>query len=415
MKRITAWLLVLAVAAANAFVFTASAEIKLDQLDTPHDIMFKVYDDGYCERVNVSCVFSDRFTNFTLYSEEERQEKYGMENIMPYLQLDYRIDSGEWQYSSLWDSNLTAPSFYRELYAGDCVRSLELFYLNDAMNRELAGSLCKLDGKKAADGNNRYVFDFENHSLYFRVRLAVNYYVGKDSRIVTSEWSDVFTVRRDAEFGKAPTELEKPILRDAQVKYDKTTEMPYLTLRFDTPESIKKTEAWLMTQNQSQIAVDAVLKVGSEEKEVTPSTQIGYASDEEKTILLDASDCDDAHTMKLKIRYQAYINDQQLNSPYSDEVSFEVPRWTEKTGVTHPKCKVCGFCRPIFGLCMFIWLGILLVVGLIVGILLKMKLDKIAAQKALAEEERQRKIAAEQEARRKLKEEKKQRNKKSSH
>lgn len=414
MKRMTAWLLTLAILAVNAFAFTASAEIRLDQLDVPQNVMFRVYDDGYCERVNVGCQFTDRFTNFTLYSEEERVEKYGMEQIRPFLQLDYRIDSGSWQYNSLWDSDPSVPRFCRALYAGDCVRSLELFYLNDAANRELAGSLCRLDSKKAADGSDRYVFDFDNHSLYFRVRLAVNYHVGKDSRIITSEWSDVFTVRRDADFGKAPDELEQPILRDAQVKFDETTEMPYLSLRFDTPETVKKAEVWLTTQMQSQIAADAVLRVNGEEKNVTLSTQIGYASDEEKIIMLDASDCDDARTMKLKIRYQAYINDRQLNSPYSDEVSFEVPRWTEQTGVTHPKCKVCGFCHPIFGLCLFIWLGILLVAGLVIGVLLKMKLDKIAAQKALAEEERRKKIAQEQEARRKLKEEKKQRNKKSN-
>ena len=414
MKRITALLLALAVIAASALTFSASAAIKLDQLETPTGIRYKVYDDGYCERVNVSCVFSDRFTNLTLYSEEERKEKYEMERIDPYLQLDYRIDGGDWQYSSLWDSNVGVPRFCQALLAGDCVRTIELFYLNSIENRELAGSLCKRDSKKTADGSDRYVFDFENHALYFRVRLAMNYYVGKESRIITSEWSEVVTVRRDVDFGKAPTELEKPILRDAQVKYDQDTEMPYLAVRFDTPESIKTAEAWLTTQKQSQLAADALLKIGAEERDVTLSTQIGYASDEEKYIYLDPSDVDDAHTMTLKVRYLAYIDDDPLYSPYSDEVRFDVPRWTEETGVTHPKCKVCGFCRPIFGVCLFIWLGILLVVGLIGGILLKMKLDKIAVQKAQAEEERQKKIAAEQEARRKLKEEKKQKNKKSN-
>ncbi|MBQ9553091.1 MAG: hypothetical protein IJU96_10055 [Clostridia bacterium] len=416
MKKLTAWLLaVIMIAAAGALSFTASAEIKLDELDTPQTILYRVYDDGYCERINVSCVFSDRFTIFTLYSEEERQKKYGMEQARAYLQLDYRIDSGDWQYSSLWDSDPTSMRFYRELYAGDCVRSMELFYLNDAANRELAGSLCKTDSKKTADGTDRYVFDFENHTLYFRVRLAVNYRVGEDTRIVTSDWSNVITVTRDADPGKAPTELEKPVLRDAQVKYDENTEMPYLSLRFDTPETIKKAEAWLMTQRQSQVGVDAVLKVSTEERTATISTQVGYASDEEKTIMLEASDCDDARTLKLKVRYLAYIDDQPIYSDYSDEVSFKVPRWTEETGVTHPRCKVCGFCHPIFGICMFIWLGILLVVGLIAGIILKIKLDKRSAQKAREEEERQKKIAAEQEARRNLKEEKKQKNKKSSH
>ncbi len=414
MKKITAWLLAAVILAANAFALTASAEIKIDRFEPPHDIQFRVYDDGYCERVNVSCVFSEQFTNFTLCSEEERQKKYGMENAAFFLQLDYRIDGGDWHYNSLWDSTLTSPDFYRQLFAGDCVRAIELFYLNSEANRKLAGSLCRVDGKKAADGSTRYVFDLANHALYFRMRLAVSYHVGQDSRILTSDWSDVVTVTRGNDPGQAPKKLEKPILRNAQVKYDETTQMPYLSLRFDTPESIKETEAWLTVQKQSQIAVDAVLTVGGEERNVTLSTQIGYASDEEKYIMLEASDCDDARTLKLKVRYMTYIDDVPLYSPYSDEVSFDVPRWTAETGVTHPKCKVCGFCRPILGLCMFIWLGILLAVGLIVGIILKMKLDKRGARKALAEEERQRKIAAEQEARRKLKEEKKQKNKKSN-
>ena len=64
-----------------------------------------------------------------------------------------------------------------------------------------------------------------------------------------------------------------------------------------TPESIKETEAWLTVQKQSQIAVDAVLKVGAEEKNVTLSTMVGYASDEEKYIMLEPSDCDDARTV----------------------------------------------------------------------------------------------------------------------
>lgn len=413
-QKVTAWLLTVLILTANVFALTASAVIKLDQLESPRDVQFRVYDDGYCERVNIGCVFSEQFTNFTLCSEEERQEKYGMENAAFFLQLDYRIDSGEWQYNSLWDSDLTAPSFYKQLSSGDCVCALELFYLNNAQNRELAGGLCKADDKKAADGSTRYVFDFVNHALYFRMRLAVHYNVGQDTRMLVSEWTNPVTVTRENDPGKAPTELEKPLLRDAQVKYDESTEMPYLAVRFDTPESIKEAEAWLTVQKQSQIAVDAVLKVGSEEKNVTLSTRVGYASDEEKTIMLEPSDCDDARTLTLKVRYLTYLDDQSLTSPYSDEVSFDVPRWTAEKGLTHPKCKVCGFCRPIFGLCMFLWLGILLLVGVVVGVVLKMKLDKKKAQKARAEEERQRRIAAEQEARRKLKEEKKQRNKKNN-
>ncbi len=413
-KRVTAWLLAVLILTANLFSLTASAVIKLDQLEPPHHVQFRVYDDGYCERVNISCVFSEQFTNFTLCSEEERQEKYGMENAAFFWQLDYRIDSGEWQYNSLWDSDPTSPSFYKQLAVGDCVRAMELFYLNDAQNRELAGGLCKVDDKKAVDGSTRYVFDLANHALYFRMRLAVRYHVGQDTRMLVSDWTNPVTVTRDNTPGKAPTELEKPLLRDAQVKYDEGTEMPYLAVRFDTPESIKEAEAWLTVHKQSQIAVDAVLKVGDQEKNVTLSTLVGYASDEEKYIMLEPSDCDDARTVTLKVRYLTYLDDQPLTSPFSDEVSFDVPRWTAEKGLTHPKCKVCGFCRPIFGLCMFLWLGILLIVGIVVGVVLKMKLDKKKAQKARAEEERQRKIAAEQEARRKLKEEKKLKNKKSS-
>ncbi|HBL40305.1 MAG TPA: hypothetical protein DDY98_01525 [Ruminococcaceae bacterium] len=411
MKKITAWLLTVVILLASTV--PAWATIELEELDVPYKIKYQVYDDGYCERVNVSCLFTDRFTNFLLYSDAEREEKYNIEQILPYLQLDYRIDGGAWHYNSLWDSDVTNPSFCRQLYAGDTVRSLELFYLNNADNRELAGNLCKVDSKKTPDNTDRYVFDFENHSLYFRLRLATNIYVDGESRILTSDWSDVYTVRRDADFGKAPTELEKPVIRDAQVKYSESNEMPYLSLRFDTSEATKEAEGWFSSQTQSQIGVEALLNTGSGDyEEVSMNTQTGYTTEDEKIIYLDTSDCDDAHTMKLKIRYVTYVDNEPLYSDYSDEVSFSVPRWTEETGVTHPKCKLCGICHPIFGLCMFIWLGILLVVALIVGIILKMKIDKVKAQKAFEEEERQKKIEAEQEARRKLKEEKKLKNKK---
>ena len=116
--------------------------------------------------------------------------------------------------------------------------------------------------------------------------------------------------------------------------------------------------------------------------------------------------------MKIRTRYVAYLKDKTLYSDYSDVLEYSVPRWVEGKGIMHAKCKVCGICHPIFGQCMFVIGGILLLVAVIAAVPVKMKVDRINAKKAAEEEEKQRKLEEERKAYDKAKKDKKNKNKK---
>ena len=180
-----------------------------------------------------------------------------------------------------------------------------------------------------------------------------------------------------------------------------------------TPESIKEAEAWLSTQEPTYISLNVEIDRGTGSWESTSfaSSKSHYAN-ETKKIYLNSADVEDVSRMRIRLNYVAYLSDKTLYSEYSDVLEFDVPRWVEGKGITHAKCKVCGICRPVFGKCMFVIGGIILLVAVIAAVPVKMAVDRKLAAKAAAEEEKQRRLEEERKAYDKLKQEKKNKNKK---
>lgn len=402
-KKYLALMLALVVISLSAI--TANATVELTEIDAPYGIVYKVYDDTVAERVSISCMFTDDYAAMTGMSNEESQQKYGYINASTYVQIDYRIDGGEWHADEIWETTPNAAQYGGNVPSGDTVRTFDLLYLINESDIKNAGALAKKD----KDGRN--VFDLDNHTLEFRMRTSMTYTV-RAAQIITSEWSEIIKVERNKDFGKAPAELEAPGIYNAHIAYHEN-EMPYLAFDVKTPESIKKAEAWLSTQEPTYISmlVDIDRGNGSWESANLSVSSSHYAN-ETKAVYLDAADVEDVSEMKIRVRYVAYIKDKTLYSDYSDVLEFSVPRWVEGKGIMHAKCKVCGICYPIFGKCMFVIGGIILIVAVIAAVPVKMKLDKVNAKKAAEEEEKQRKLEEERKAYDKAKKEKKNKNKK---
>ncbi len=402
-KKYLALIMVLIVISVSAV--TANASVELTEIDAPYGIMYKVYDDSVAERVSISCMFTDDYAAMTGMSNEECMQKYGFTDASTYVQIDYRIDGGEWHYDTIWETTPTAAEYGGNVPSGDTVRSFDLLYLINESDITNAGVLAKKD----KDGKT--VFDLDNHTLEFRMRTSMTY-TDRIIQVITSEWSEIVKVERNKDFGKAPTELEAPKIYNAQVAYHEN-EMPYLAFDMKTPESIKEAEVWLSTQEPTYISMLIEIDRGSGTWEnANLSVSSSHYANETKGIYLDAADVDDVSTMKVRVRYVAYLKDKTLYSDYSDVLEFSVPRWVEGKGIMHAKCKVCGICYPIAGQCMFVIGGIVLFVAIIVAVPVKMKVDKVKAKKAAEEEERQRKLEEERKAYDKAKKDNKNKNKK---
>lgn len=397
--------LILALVMISVSAITANATVELTEIDAPYGIQYSIYNDGVAERISISCLFTDDYAAMSGMSNEESQQKYGFINASTYVQIDYRIDGGDWQSNPDWGTIPTSAVYGGNVPAGDTVRTFDLLYLINETDIKNAGALAIKDDK------GKTVFDLDNHTLEFRMRTTMTY-TDRITQVVPSEWSDIIKVERDHDAGKAPEELEAPKIYNAQVAY-MDDDMPYLAFDLKTPESIKEAEAWLSTQEPTYVTLLIELDRGDGAWEsVNLSVSEGHYVNETKAIYLSASDLEDVSEMKIRTRYVAYLKDKTLYSDYSDVLEYSVPRWVEGKGIMHAKCKVCGICHPIFGQCMFVIGGILLLVAVIAAVPVKMKVDRINAKKAAEEEEKQRKLEEERKAYDKAKKDKKNKNKK---
>lgn len=402
MKKIAAMLIVAVMLVMTSL--SANATMEFTTVDAPYGIMYKVYNDTVAERISISCCFTDSYAAVTSMSNEESAARYGMTNISTYVQIDYRIDGGNWQYSELWETTPSAPHYGGQVPNGETVRTFDLLYLVNDRSVKDAGALVM----KNEQGQT--VFDLDNHTLEFRMRVSMKYTDVID-QVKVSQWSEVIKVERNPDFGKAPGELETPKASNPRIEYQED-ERPYIVFDVMTPESVKKAEAWFSTQQPTYVSLIAEIDKGNGSWESVSLSGNSHYANETKSIYLEDIDLEDTSKMRVRLHYLVYAEEKTIYSEYSDILEFDVPRWVEGKGIMHAKCKVCGICRPIFGKCMFVIGGIVLLVVIIAAVPVKMKLDKISAQKAALEEERQKKLEAERKAYDKAKQEKKKKNKK---
>lgn len=388
----------------------ASAAVELTSIDAPYGIVYRVYNDTVAERVSVSCLFTDKYAALSSMTNEESLEKYGVTDIYTYVQIDYRIDGGEWHADEIWETTPTASEYGGQIPSGETVRTFDLLYLVNEPTRNELGDFVKTNEK------GQFVFDFENHTLEFRMRTSMGYSVRNIGQVLPSEWSEIIKVEPGKDFGKAPESLEAPNVYNPRIEHQED-EMPYLAFDVKTPESIKEAQAWLSTQMPTYIQMQVEIDKGNgtwESADLAVSSD--YYSNETKAVYLAAADVYDVCNMRLRLRYITYIEKDEgtvpMYSDYSEVLEYEVPRWSEGKGIMHARCKVCAICYPIFGQCMFVLGGILLVVLVVAAIPLKMYLDKVKKKKAAEEREKKRKLEEERKAYDKAKQEKKNKNKK---
>lgn len=408
MKRALSVLFVIVLLAVSAL--PAGAVVELTEIEAPYGIVYRVYNDTVAERVSVSCLFKDNYAAISGMTDEEAMKKYGISDINTYIQIDYRIDGGDWQADEIWGTTPAASAFGGQVPKGETVRTFDLLYLVNESTRKKIGDLA------VTNDAGQFVFDLDNHTLEFRMRTSMLYTKNSVNQVMTSAWTDTVKVERDTDFGKAPTELEAPKAYNPRVEYLED-EMPYLAFDIKTPESIKEAEAWLSTQLPTYIQLQTEIDKGDGSwEEVNLSSSSDDYSNETKIVNLLPADVDDVSQMRLRVRYLTYLETDEgtvpLYSDYSEELEFEVPRWAEGKGLMHARCKVCAICYPIFGQCMFVLGGILLLVIVVAAVPLKMHLDKVRKKKLAEEKEKMRKLEEERKAYDKAKQAKKNKNKK---
>ena len=168
-----------------------------------------VYDPAYLLHNENSALYLN-FTNSLSYLEfcdawEYPDEDSVFRNQCLQIQIDFKLDDGDWHYSTAWDSN---PYGDYDNYADgfdtdygfnfNCYDDKLTFegylvaeYLRDDLDiieKDVASAF-----KKYTDGeDDYYVFDTENHQLAFRARYYVEMleYESDEITTFTSDWSE---------------------------------------------------------------------------------------------------------------------------------------------------------------------------------------------------------------------------------
>ncbi|MBQ7540796.1 MAG: hypothetical protein IJT44_00720 [Clostridia bacterium] len=293
------------------------------------------------------------------------------------IQFDWSVDSRDaFHYDTSWDK--AGGNYPVQQLGGSFVEKREVFWFAypEAAER-CAGAVKESAGE---GGETVRTFDFDAHDLYVRARFMLYSYVVNQCWF--SDWSDVYDVGKDLgrEAPKVPdVGKDRPEIEEARL--DNGTLLAYLSY----PDSIYDTASALLAGYGTQLSFQSQMRVddGIWEFWSVSGDDTPYLLGERETQLPDGADAG-----KVEYRFRLIGNDPADGSTiltgWSDYVTVkdgearvvknddpfekkEAEKRRQEAIKEANKCKLCGICpfHP-FGVCMFLWLAIVLAIVLIV-------------------------------------------------
>lgn len=272
--RLLAMLLSVALILPTFLVSAVAADTLPTELEAPSGLV--MYDNGH-RNSNLEFKLQSPDSVLEVYEKGIQNARYEEEtwNMVSdygnvYLQtlitqVDYKIDDGEWHYTSDWDTSTDASDIYtsvNSLVVSGNIASLSSYY-NYGIGEELITLGCVTE---TTDGSSTYYrFDQDNHTIHIRARYYAQGYDNDTNQYVylTSPWSAT------ASFGQgnkvvstAPVSLDAPTLGD--IRNGTITSGMYPEVVFDvTPgANVLSTLMWaeqydeVLTENYTYFIVE---------------------------------------------------------------------------------------------------------------------------------------------------------------
>lgn len=197
----------------------AQAESQPTSLDTPESVRLEDHDGEFI------------YLRFTV-----PQSVKNLVDEWVCYQVDYKINNGDWQYDSSWDTNLEDNNLTFSTY----------FFMPDG--EEISFNPDDIGVSK---------LEYENNTYYFRVRLVYPYYEDEASEeyvTVLSPFSDTVSIGKDSPSGNAASPGTPALYKGASswavAELDKATDYGFVT------DSIKNNMTEYITRKEfSEIAV----------------------------------------------------------------------------------------------------------------------------------------------------------------
>ena len=130
-------------------------------------------------------------------------------NVYAYIQVDYKIDSGNWHYTAEWDSHPVVPNsglhdaqpwsdvegFASRMLSMKISDAIAYNFDTPAENGDFEGCIY---GTPYYDTQMAH-YDLDNHTIYYRTRYKIVAENGdtSDTKTIFSEWSDTVSIGKD--------------------------------------------------------------------------------------------------------------------------------------------------------------------------------------------------------------------------
>lgn len=278
---------------------TMNLEVKAQTPESVIDFYEKAYTNSYTD---------DNYNTFSDYGEWFGSYGSG-------IQVDYRIDEGEWQYTSEWDTSLYDCETYGS-FSGHYISAVTLGSASSYYNYGIGEVLSNADYLiETTDGSSTYYrFDTENHKISVRARyylqLQNNDY---EYKIILSDWSDtaVYGQGSIAE-SSAPSSLNAPVIANGMI-YDTDSSYQTPQVCFDVYPDSSVTDAMLWSEEYSAELSDSDLHLIIE---ASLDPDFGAGSTVISTTIYENS------SLKRRQYYDDMFYDLWYELPSSDQKAF---------------------------------------------------------------------------------------------
>lgn len=295
---------------------------------------------GAPEHIGVSTYYGDALY-FTLTAPEDirtfMKERYmedpdNKRTLTLHFQIDYRVDQGDWHYSSEWDSPKTAPenpkdqlyfSFLYDAYYYDSERwSMSSLFPDEEAFKQLM------------DSGWDY---FGSHSMTFRIRFAETFDYGET--YVLSPWSKEYTLSSKVIADYNNLINHAPTLLSAEVKKRPDGE-PYFNIQAGkVPDEVQDLNA--MAGSTMSLEIWMRRAADKEFKLVNPNEWFFESVEIDASEYFDNTKQNyDAESYEIKVRYRLDLreykqagysgnsNSVYIYSPFSNVISHNMPSWS---------------------------------------------------------------------------------------
>lgn len=256
------------------------------------------------------------------------------------------------------------------------------------------------------DGDVTLNINWDAHTIYSRVRFVVTTLdtANTEQNYYFSDWSSVVAYGKDAQTFEPlhAGDIPAPVITGLRLTDEQFSDNPVVAFTLTVPDT-------LAAQAAQVAAAGGIIRVEAEArvKGTSAWTNLNLAG-EVQTGELNAylvylatpgQVIPEGTEIELRARYLCMQPEQEdFYSEYSkiigfgsDDIIGENPQYnnggaaaTENGETAKHKCKICGFCPEPLGLCIFIWLVIIIVilaVGVTAYIIIKKKIDKSKQEK----------------------------------